>query len=563
MPSPDHHIPEDTFSLAIKNGRVFVRLASFFTLISGILLAWEPLLRHSSHHFARYILPVGVRNIADFTGLFIGLLLVYLAYELSQRKHSAWLITLATAMASLGFEVSFDEPIIRSIFTITLIVVLLAGRDQFIIKTQTTNFRQGILVLLGSVLFALFYGTLGFWLLDKRDFGINFSPLDAFEHTLKEYLLLGNGDLTPHTRFSHWFLESFSVVGVVTVVYCLYNLLRPLQYELRTLPAEREHAEKLLKEYGGEIDDYFKLWPRDKSYFFSSDGLAFIAYAVARGVAVCFANPEGKPESMSKLLYEFREFCIGNGWHIAFIAASDRHERLFEHAGFSSILIGADAVIDTEKFINETARNKYFRNIINRFDKSSMKAERYLPPHNPELIDELRYVSNDWLKIPGHRQWQFITGYFSSRYFERTPLFVVRDEAGRAVAFANELPSFKAREATVDLMRHKRSAPKNVMDFLFIKLIMQLREEGFERFNLGLSPLAHQTFTGSSERLLRYIYLATQRFISTKGLHQYKAKFDPAWEPRYVYYTGSTSSLPLIGLAVSKLSLYKHHKHPR
>src|SRR5262249_51167837 len=147
-------------------------------------------------------------------------------------------------------------------------------------------------------------------------------------------------------------------------------ILRPLQYELRTLPAERELARSLLERYGGGGDDYFKLWPHDKSYFFLSEGEAFVAYSVARGVGGWLAGPPRRPESITKLLHEFRSFCLGNGWLIAFIAASDKQQTLFERSGFTSLVIGADAVIDIGKFLNETARNKYFRNIINRFEKS-------------------------------------------------------------------------------------------------------------------------------------------------------------------------------------------------
>jgi phosphatidylglycerol lysyltransferase len=551
---------EDPLALAIKNGRLFVLTASFLTLMSGLTLVLEPLVRHSMHHYANFIIPLYERNIADYFSLLIGLILMYLAYELSQRKHIAWLVTLGAAAASIIIGIAVDEPLFHSVLAITLIVVLIGGRAHFIIKGHPTNFRSSFLVLASSILFALFYGTIGFWALDKHEFGINFTIGDAFAHTLREYLLLGSGDLTPHTRYSHWFLESLSIVGVATFIYCLLLILRPLRYELTRLTADRDAAESLLIRYGGGIDDYFKLWPRDKSFFFSSDGEAFIAYAVSRGVAVCFADPAGRQESIQKVILEFRSFCLSNGWLIAFIAASDEYKELYDRSGFDNILIGADAVINLEKFITETSRNKYFRNIINRFSKSGITSTRYFPPHNADLIEELRYVSNDWLKIPGHKQWQFITGYFSSRYFERTPLFVVRDEQGKAVAFANELPSFKQGEATVDLMRHKRNAPKNVMDYMFITLMQQLYEEGVQKFNLGISPLARQTFSGNSERLLDFIYLASQRFISTKGLHQYKAKFDPEWEPRYVYYIGSASSLPVIGLAVSKLSMYRNKK---
>ncbi|HSW79466.1 MAG TPA: phosphatidylglycerol lysyltransferase domain-containing protein [Candidatus Saccharimonadales bacterium] len=561
MRSTIPRLTDDPFTLAISNGRLYVRTASILTFMSGLSLALEPLFRHSSHHYTNYFLPIGARRVADFTSLFIGLILIYLAYELSQHKHSAWLITLIASAISLCIGLIIDEPIVHGFFAITLIAMLIAGRNQFIVKSHATNLRLSFIALVGSVMFALIYGTLGFWLLDMRDFGINFSLTDAFENTISQYLLIGNGELIPHTRYGMWFLESLSVVGIFTIIYCLITILRPLRYELRRLPAEREQAEALLKKYGGGSDDYFKLWPHDKSFFFSTDGEAFIAYAVSRGVAVSLADPAGKLESISKVLHEFRSFCVSNGWLIAFIAASDQYKQLYDQIGFNNILIGADAIIDIEKFINETSRNKYFRNIANRFNKSGVTAQRYLPPHSPELIEELRYVSNDWLKIPGHKQWQFITGYFSSKYFEYTPLFVVRDDQGRAVAFANELPSFKAGEATVDLMRHKRNAPKNVMDFMFIKLITILHDEGIQQFNLGISPLARQSFSGNSEKLIDYIYLASQRFVSTKGLHQYKSKFDPDWDPRYVYYLGSTSSLPVIGLAVSKLSIYKHAKN--
>src|SRR5581483_10058726 len=132
---------------------------------------------------------------------------------------------------------------------------------------------------------------------------------------------------------------------------CLYNILRPLSYELREAPLERAQARELLDKYGGEVDDYFKLWPPDKSYFFSSDNEAFIAYGVARGVAICFANPEGRPGSIRPLMQEFKEFCYNNGWLIAFISANEKYKPLFDELGYSRVTIGADAVIDIKTFL--------------------------------------------------------------------------------------------------------------------------------------------------------------------------------------------------------------------
>lgn len=550
---------QDPLAEALRSGHLFVLIASFTTFFSGLLLLIEPLLRHTHPRIERYFLPPTMQPDVDFTTLIFGLLLIYLAYELMQRKRIAWLVALSASIAVFAYELYLGTSGPHDVFPLFAIIILIMGQKQFVLKTNhTTNLKQGFSTLAISVAIALLYGTIGFWLLDKRDFGVNFTLGEAFVDTIKQYILVGNTDLITHTRYAEWFLGSLSIVGITTFAYSLYSILRPLRYEYRTLPAEREHAYHLLREYGGEIDDYFKLWPQDKSFFFSSDGEAFVAYAVAHGIAICLANPEGKPSSIRRVMHEFRDFCTGNGWLIAFIAASEKHKEEFTSLGFHSILIGADAIVDINSFLTETSRNKYFRNIINRYQKGNFTTTRYLPPHAPELIAELQAVSDDWLEIPNHKQWTFITGYFSPQYFAHTPLFVVRDEQGQALAFANELPSFKQGEATIDLMRHRRDAPKNIMDYLFIELMRRMQEDGAERFNLGLSPLARQEFTDSfNEKLLDYIYLISQRFVSSKGLHQYKSKFDPTWEPRYVYYLGSSPSLPQIGIALSKLSLHK------
>lgn len=561
MTNHTNQASQDPLATALKNSQLFVKLASLFTLATGILLILVPLLHHSglSEHLVRIVLPPKV-ELANSVSLLTGLTLSYLAYELLQRKRSAWLIVLGASIGTVIVLAYLTTPTIHMLFLLLVIATLLIGHDEFVVKAPAVHIRQGVTLLLGSVLLALLYGTIGFWLLDRRDFGTTFSLVEAFENTLLQYTLIGNTGLVPHTSYAKWFLNSFAIVGVLTLLYSLYNILRPLRYELREAPLERAQARELLDKYGGEVDDYFKLWPPDKSYFFSSDNEAFIAYGVSRGVAICFANPEGRPGSIRPLMQDFKEFCYNNGWLIAFISANDKYKPLFDELGYSRVTIGADAVIDINTFLNETIRNKYFRNIVNRFTKANFTTQRYLPPHDPKLITELKYVSNDWLKVPGRKEWNFITGRFSAQYFLETPLFVLRDNKGKALAFVNELPRYKAGEATIDLMRHRRDIPKNAMDFLFIELIRTLQaEEDILTFNLGLSPMAREQFSDSaSKRLMDFIYRASQAFISTKGLHQYKSKFEPLWEPRYVYYTGTTATLPKIGLALQRLSIQKH-----
>ena len=124
---------------------------------------------------------------------------------------------------------------------------------------------------------ALTYGMAGFYLMSRHGFRMSMSPLDALTRTLSAFLLLGNPDLIPHTLRARWFLDSLNVLGVTSLAYGLYSLFRPLDYLYRTLPHERQTVQDLVAAYGRTSEDFFKVWPHDKSYFFSDDHRAVIA----------------------------------------------------------------------------------------------------------------------------------------------------------------------------------------------------------------------------------------------------------------------------------------------
>jgi phosphatidylglycerol lysyltransferase len=293
------------------------------------------------------------------------------------------------------------------------------------------------------------------------------------------------------------------------------------------------------------------LWPEDKSYFFSSDQKAFIAYSIKRKVAICMGDPAGAAKSINSLLKEFKQYCLDNGWIIAFIQTNHKYHRAYTAIGLHSILIGADAVINLEYFTNSTIHNKYFRNLVNRYNKNGLEVDAYPPPHDSKLIKELNKVSESWITLPHRKEWSFLTGRFEKDYLQYATLYVLRDKQGKALAFANELPSFKPGFTTIDLMRHNSDAPTNSMDLLFIRIMQIKNKEGYSGFNLGMSPLDGKPFADNLfANLLILLYKKSDIFIGFKGLHQFKAKYEPKWEPRYVWYQGSPARLPQIGWGV-------------
>lgn len=320
---------------------------------------------------------------------------------------------------------------------------------------------------------------------------------------------------------------------------------------------ERSLAIDLLNKYGGEVDDYFKLWPPDKQYFFSADGETFLAYGVRYKVAACLFDPIGKRNSVGRLLKEFKEFCDYQNLHIIFIQTTNKYDKEYKSIGLHRLIIGSDALINIEEFMSVTVKNKYFRNIVNRFSKSNYHVETALPPHSNKLIREIRDISEDWIKLPNHKEWNFLTGRFTRDYLKDLPIYILRDKDNEALAFANGLPSYRKKAATIDLIRRRRDSPPNAIDYLFIEIMRSLNNHnGTSYFNIGISPIDGSYFASSLvEKGLIGLYKSSSKFIGFKGLHQFKAKYQPEWEPRYVYFSNGVPSLVRKGIAILKLML--------
>jgi hypothetical protein len=106
-------------------------------------------------------------------------------------------------------------------------------------------------------------------------------------------------------------------------------------------------------------------------------------------------------------------------------------------------------------------------------------------------------------------------------------------------------------EITIDLMRHRKAMVNGTMDVLFCTLFQHFKDRGFDGFNLGLSALSGVGDSPASTRLekgVHYLYQHLNQFYNFKGLHAYKAKFKPHWEPRFFVFP-TYAALP--GLVVA------------
>ena len=106
------------------------------------------------------------------------------------------------------------------------------------------------------------------------------------------------------------------------------------------------------------------------------------------------------------------------------------------------------------------------------------------------------------------------------------------------------------KEASIGLMRLTSTASPYAMEFLFTKLILELKNMGYGSLSLGIAPLSGVSAAPLSSRWHRLgemIWRYGTRLYNFQGLRAFKNKFNPMWEPRYLAASGTLS--PFVVLA--------------
>jgi phosphatidylglycerol lysyltransferase len=501
------------------------------------------------------LLPLGLQHIPRSVALLIGLALVVSAVNIRKRRRRAFQIVFVLSLASVFVHLLNGTDYAQMAWSLLLVGLLLYARRSFTVRSRQPEWRL-IAARIGAAALAAFcYGVMGFWLLDGREFGINFGWLDSLRRTTLYLAFVGDASLVPRTRDAAWFLDSLYALSAAVIVYTIFALYRPAVYRFHTLPQERLRAKEILSLHGRASLDFFKLWP-DKSYFFNSSGDCFIAYGVGANFAIALSDPVGPEKEIAATVAGFKQYCEDNGWGVAFYQTWPDFLPLYRRLGFKKLKIGDTAIVNLTGFNLEGRAMRYFRQKVRQLEHSGVRVRHYDPPISDETLRELKGVSDEWLKIPGRRERAFSLGRFEPGYIRYTPAVTAEDAEGRVLAFVNQIPSYCAGEATVDLMRHRADAPNGIMDYLFVKLMLRCKEQGFTRFNLGMAPMAgfrEREEAGAAERAVHLFFQRLHFLFSFSGLKRYKAKFATDWEPRYAIYRHALD-LPKLGIALNKVS---------
>lgn len=502
-----------------------------------------------------------LNDLAVDVPLLIGLSLIYLGTLLRRRKRTAWLVTVAAYIFYLGLGITqlverssvhqlyFHEVVRLLLLPLVVISLLLVFEKEFIVKSDIQGFRFALRFVAIMLAVTLIYGVAGFTLLDDSDFHQEISLGSAAHYTVDQFNLTTKHPLHPYTKRAQLFDDSLSFVSLVAVVYAAFSLFQPLRVRLSDQHIGREHMTELLNRYGAPSEEFFKLWPHDKQYFFDDSGRAGLAFHVYHGVALCVGDPVGAAKYLKPLMRDFQNLCFSNDWAPALVHVTGSQRRLYETQGLSLQKLGQEAILDLAHFKAQVVGTKYFRQINNRFVKQGYTCELLSPPHHQAVLTRLQFISEDWLKQGGRVERGLAMGYYTDTYMQQCRVLVARDGAGTIQGFINLVPAeFNHQEATYDLLRNAQGSPGNINDFMLMQLIERLEQTDYQRLSLGLCPLAGLDETDKEQRTLidnvmQFAYTNGDRFYSFSGLYKFKAKYQPEWEDRYIVYQGGIRGL--------------------
>ena len=220
----------------------------------------------------------------------LGLLAIINSAFLFRGLKNAWRFAVVLAILSLigNLTKAFDYE--EASVAFLALLVLWFTRKQYYIKHNKQLQRFGIetsLIILGSV---IIYGVIGFYFLDKRHFGIDFSLVESIKHTFLNFILLDVDSLQPRTRFGAVFLDTIHISGVVSIGLLFYALIKPYFITVKQDHEDFIKAKEIIEKFGSSPVDYFKI-SEDKLFYFGDQVEGLISYRVAGSYAIVLDEP--------------------------------------------------------------------------------------------------------------------------------------------------------------------------------------------------------------------------------------------------------------------------------
>lgn len=452
------------------------------------------------------------------TSFIIGLILLIITFDIELRAKSTYYLTMLflgfATIVSLLKGTNIEELMILIITTITFKIT----KSHFYRISTPLNWSKIIKEIIISQI------VIGIYIFSK--------PSDK-THFINEGIIL--------TLFIQGFILLWNL-------YCYYESKKTRPWINQTEKFIYEKADLFLSKYEGTMLSHL-IYCGDKYIYISEDESMLISFRTFSDKMIVLGDPIGETSHFVSNLDEFRMFIDLYGYTPVFYQISEKFMPQFHEIGYYFFKLGEDALYDLSNF-NILQSQKEFVRIAKVIEKSQCYFEISKPPHSKELMNEIRYVSNQWLN--GRVEKSFSLGFFDIDFLNRNSIALLRSNNNEVVAFTSITSIHQSGVFSIDLIRFSAKAPKNSMDYIMLKLFKWGIEQGYSYFYLGMAPLSNvgmSEFSENKEKIAKIVFNNLKLSYNFKGLFEYKDKFHPTWYPKFLAYPKSMK-LPFLLISI-------------
>ncbi len=489
-----------------------------------------------------------------------GFMLLAIARALGRKKKVAWWIAVILLIATVGLHLARAFDWHHSLVAAILLAPLIRWRKRFTALSDAPSFRFGLKVGVIGLLAILVYGVITLRESSERgDFGEGLSWSDCLRETL--LCITGVSSDLQKTANSHG-LHSLNILntgGLITAAAILSMILRPVLAS--RIPKTREDltaVQRIISAWGSDpMDPYAEL--DDKHYFFNADQTAVIAYKLWRNIAVVLADPIGPEDSKSRTAAAFVAFCHRQDWAPAFYCTHVSNRPTYVALGLVTFKIGEDARLMVNDFSLAGGKFQNIRTGCNKAKKEGYSFGWYGGDSalDAETEKVLTDISDRWLAEKNGAEMSFDLGAFDLESIRKHGAALIRNVDGRVDCFATWHSYARGHGRSLDLMRH-RPEIRGMMDFLIVSSIDYFKKLGVTEISLGNAPLANTETDESKllrqERAVKFVYEHFNRLYGYKSLFEFKRKYHPQWQGRYLAIESSTP-VAAVALAIASVHL--------
>ncbi|MEO8823737.1 MAG: phosphatidylglycerol lysyltransferase domain-containing protein, partial [Ginsengibacter sp.] len=506
---------------------------------------------HPRLRLIRTFLPLDAINASNILVLFIGLALLITSAYMFKGLKNAWRLAMVLSFLSVIGNITKALDYEEAFFAVIIIILLLISRSQYRIRSSARRIRIGFLSVGIIFLAVLLFGFVGFYFIEVKHFGIDFTWKQSLEFAVRSFFLQED-PLHPHTAFGRQFILLIQLLGFLSWGFLLFTIIRPFLNVEDATETGREKAKYLLSEFGNSSVDHFKISP-DKLLFFSEVHDAFVSYKIANGFAIVLDEPVCAEEHKAEVLSEFYQLCKKMGLKTAFYRVDENSIMWFDQLRKQKIFIGQEAILDARNFTLEGRDKRSLRNGLSSLQKKGFTTAIYNAPLEEGFVKKLKAVSDEWLEAFDKEEQVFSQGMFDEKELIDHEVITISDSEGNVVAFLNIIPDYSPDECTYDLIRKTADAPGGCMDALIVKLVEYAKEKNYHYINMGMVPLTGMEEANSpAEQLIKFAGKNFKRFRHYHGLRDFKEKYATTWKDKFLVYENDYDLLQL-PLALNKV----------